>query len=78
MLMADESWGMHANCGKAAPPTGEVTPSVDSNDNHGSAGRNAVFTDGHVEWVNGPSVNSYFDEAQKDYDDLGLNFETVD
>ena len=82
MLLADESWGMHADCGKPAQPTGEVTPSVDSHDNHGSAGRNAVFTDCHVEWINGPSVNSYFQEAQADYDNIPpvgtYHFETVD
>ena len=84
MLMADETWGMHANCGNGAPPTGEVTPPVDGHDNHAAAGRNAVFTDGHVEWINGGPVNSYFQEAQKDYDDMSaaagvpINFETTD
>ncbi len=84
MLMADESWGMHASCGQSAPPstTGQVTPDVDSHDNHGAAGRNAVFTDGHVEWINSASVDKWFIEAQKDYDDIEpkgkWHFETID
>jgi len=78
MLMADDTWGMAANCGVNAPPSNEVTPSAEPRDNHGDEGRNVVFTDGHVEWAKGPSVNKWFDEAQKDYDALGLNFETTD
>jgi prepilin-type N-terminal cleavage/methylation domain-containing protein/prepilin-type processing-associated H-X9-DG protein len=78
MIMADDSHYMPDNCGKPAGPNGYVTPDVDNLDNHGSAGRNAVFTDGHVEWVNGASVNKYFEEAQDDYDNLGINFETID
>src|SRR5664280_2111963 len=28
IILADDTYGMAANCGKAAPPTGEVTPPV--------------------------------------------------
>jgi prepilin-type N-terminal cleavage/methylation domain-containing protein/prepilin-type processing-associated H-X9-DG protein len=90
VLLADETYGMHANCGNNAPPTTDVTPPVSSEDNHGVAGRNAVFTDGHVEWVNGgplagpglPSdINKYLgpgSDLQLDYDASSLHFETTD
>ena len=84
MLMADETWGMHGACGAAAPPstTGQVTPDVGSKDNHGDEGRNAVFTDGHVEWCKGPSIDKWFNEAQADYDKMPapptVGFETID
>ena len=84
LLLADDTWGMAGNCGNNAPPTGEVTPPVTSRDNHGAEGRNAVFTDGRVEWINHAEINSYLTEAQRDYDDLckgcpnGFNFQTTD
>jgi len=82
MLLADDASCMPDNCGNScAPPGGgmsKVTPDVISTDNHGAAGRNAAFTDSHVEWINSPNVDPYFAQAQKDYDDLGLNFETTD
>jgi prepilin-type N-terminal cleavage/methylation domain-containing protein/prepilin-type processing-associated H-X9-DG protein len=78
MLMADDSHYMAAKCGKGAGPAGKVTPDVDSLDNHGAEGRNAVFTDGHVEWINVSNVDRWFAEAQADYDALGLHFETID
>ena len=93
-LLADDTWGMYANCGNNANPCGQVTPPVSSSDNHGTAGRNAVFTDGHVEWVNGggcdtgggtPSdmrdIDRYLgpgSDLQLDYDSMGFHFETTD
>lgn len=73
MLLADDSH----NQVKGSVP---VTPDVDSRDNHGAEGRNAVFTDGHGEWIRGGSINPplpWFVDAQKDYDDMGFNFETI-
>jgi prepilin-type N-terminal cleavage/methylation domain-containing protein/prepilin-type processing-associated H-X9-DG protein len=93
VLLADETWGMHSNCGGNAPPCNQVTPPVSAQDNHGTAGRNAVFTDGHVEWVQGgpcdvgTTKNDMRDidrftgagsDLQLDYDALGLHFETID
>jgi prepilin-type N-terminal cleavage/methylation domain-containing protein/prepilin-type processing-associated H-X9-DG protein len=71
MFLADESWQQE---GISAP----FTPDVEPVDNHGVAGRNLAFTDGHVEWISGPSVDKWFQEAQYDYDQVGLNFETID
>jgi prepilin-type processing-associated H-X9-DG protein len=93
LLMADETWGMHANCGGPAPPCTQVAPPVSSADNHGTAGRNALFSDGHVQWVNGegcdvgPSSSDMRDidrylgpgsALQQDYTAYGLNLETID
>jgi prepilin-type N-terminal cleavage/methylation domain-containing protein/prepilin-type processing-associated H-X9-DG protein len=93
LLVADETWGMHANCGSSAQPCNQVTPPVSAQDNHGTDGRNAVFTDGHVEWVKGGGcdtggtkdgmrdVDKYVGaggDLQLDYDSLGLHFETID
>jgi len=73
MLMADDSWQQTSS--GCAP---KCTPDVDSRDNHGADGRNALFTDGHVEWINIPNIDSWFQQAQADYDAMGLHFETVD
>ena len=91
VLLADETANMHANCGGNVAPCGQVTPPVSSFDNHGTAGRNAVFTDGHCEWVNGGSCDLSTDinkfvgpgsELQLDYDEFppknSVGFETVD
>ncbi len=90
MLMADESHWMYGHCGKACGDplkpitTWKVTPDVDSQDAHGAAGRNASFTDGHVQWVNGPNIDKWFQQAQDDYDYYGgtnnnsVHFETTD
>jgi prepilin-type N-terminal cleavage/methylation domain-containing protein/prepilin-type processing-associated H-X9-DG protein len=78
MLAADDSHYMPDKCGTGAGPASKVTPDVDSLDNHGAAGRNAVFTDGHVEWINNPDVDPFFKQAQDDYDALNLHFETID
>ena len=79
MLLADDAWCMPDACGNACGTPPKVTPDVTSRDNHGAAGRNAAFTDGHVEWINSPNVDPYFQQAQKDYDDMkDQNFETID
>jgi prepilin-type N-terminal cleavage/methylation domain-containing protein/prepilin-type processing-associated H-X9-DG protein len=93
VLLADETWGMHTSCGNNAQPCGQVTPPVSASDNHGADGRNAVFTDGHVEWVKGDGcdvgatkadmrdIDRYLGpggDLQLDYTSLGFNFETTD
>jgi prepilin-type N-terminal cleavage/methylation domain-containing protein/prepilin-type processing-associated H-X9-DG protein len=73
MLAGDDSSDQVQN---SNPPTPDLT----GRDNHGSDGRNAVFTDGHVEWCNGPSINPpqpWFDDLHADYDNMGLHFETL-
>jgi len=81
MLLADDSHYMPDNCAKPCGPKNQITPDVDALDNHRAAGRNAAFTDGHVEWINSPSVDKYFQETDADYrprEPGGLGYETVD
>ena len=78
MLLADDSHYMPDNCAKPCGPKNQITPDVDALDNHGAAGRNAAFTDGHVEWINSPNLDRYFQETDADYRSLGLGYETVD
>lgn len=78
LLMADDSHYMPDKCGQPAGPQNKVTPDVDGLDNHGAEGRNALFSDGHAQWINDPSINPYFQTAQQDYDAFGLHFETTD
>ena len=70
LLMADDSY-------KQIQGSNPVAPDVESRDNHGTAGRNALFSDGHVQWINGPNINPYFQTIQEDYDAFGLHVEVI-
>jgi len=78
LLLADDSHYMPDSCGKPCGPNSEITPDVDGRDNHGTDGRNAAFTDGHVEWINGASINQEFQDIDADYKAQGLGYETID
>jgi len=68
MLLADDSHYMPDNCAAPCGPDNQITPAVDALDNHGADGRNAAFTDGHVEWINGPSIpEKYWTDINSDY-----------
>jgi hypothetical protein len=56
MLMADR-----------ANKSSHQTPDLVSADNHGTAGRNVLYTDTHVEWKNGPTVNDLYKVIQADW-----------
>jgi len=62
MLMADR-----------ANPTSYYTPDLVSADNHGADGRNVLYTDGHVEWKNGPTVVDLYKSIQKDWGQYGVD-----
>jgi prepilin-type processing-associated H-X9-DG protein len=82
LLLADDSHYMPSHCANpCGPPPSKVTPNVDGRDNHGAEGRNAAFTDGHVEWIASPNVDPYFQAIDADYHPFapnGLGYETVD
>ncbi|HUJ09123.1 MAG TPA: type II secretion system protein [Verrucomicrobiae bacterium] len=80
LLLADDSHYMPDHCAQPCGPHNQITPDVDALDNHGAEGRNAAFTDGHAEWIQGSSVDRYFKEIDDDYRSNGLNFgyETID
>jgi prepilin-type N-terminal cleavage/methylation domain-containing protein/prepilin-type processing-associated H-X9-DG protein len=95
ILLADDTYGMQgpSNCGANVQPCNQITPPVSAQDKHGTAGRNAVFTDGHVEWIKGEGcdtgtgpgdmrdIDRYIGAGspiQQDYNAAGVNFQTTD
>lgn len=54
-------------CADRANQSSTVTPDTTSADNHGTDGRNVLFTDSHVEWINGPSVSYLMAPVQQDW-----------
>jgi prepilin-type N-terminal cleavage/methylation domain-containing protein/prepilin-type processing-associated H-X9-DG protein len=72
LLMADES-----NCSEGTPAFGcpgatdAPTWSLRKDDNHGTLGRNVLYTDGHVDWISGPSVGTLFSEIVADFGPFG-------
>lgn len=66
MLMGDKTlYGTAANT--RGPGDNVNTPDVVPSDPHGADGRNVLFTDGHVEWVNGPKISSLYTIIQEDW-----------
>jgi prepilin-type N-terminal cleavage/methylation domain-containing protein len=60
-------------CADRANMSSESTPDMTSFDNHGVDGRNVLFTDNHVEWINGPSVNNLYTLIQQDWGNYTSN-----
>ncbi len=60
MLMADKS--LYGGGGDNA-----LTPNLVSGDIHGTDGRNCLFTDDHVEWINGPVISTEYQIIQADW-----------
>ncbi len=61
MLMADRSNGQSV----------AQTPDLDPFSAHGTDGRNVLFTDNHVEWINGSSVSNLYDNIHTDWGQFG-------
>ncbi len=59
MLMADRSNGASQ----------AVTPNLDPTSAHGMDGRNVLYTDNHVDWINGASVTNQYTLIQQDWGD---------
>ncbi len=47
------------------------TPVLDPTSAHGSDGRNVLFTDDHVDWVNGTSISDLYMIIQNDWGEYG-------
>lgn len=62
MLMADR-----------ANQSSYFTPDLVSADNHGADGRNVLYTDNHVEWKTGPTVNDLYKLIQQDWGFYGTD-----
>jgi prepilin-type N-terminal cleavage/methylation domain-containing protein len=59
--------GIYMLCADRANESAGDTPDTTSADNHGTDGRNVLFTDNHVEWNNGPSVKPLYKLIQDDW-----------
>jgi prepilin-type N-terminal cleavage/methylation domain-containing protein/prepilin-type processing-associated H-X9-DG protein len=72
MIMADKTLlGFKPSCGDASGAVGPgdnvVTGDLVPGDIHGTDGRNVLYTDGHVEWVNGPVICHQYDLIHADW-----------
>jgi prepilin-type N-terminal cleavage/methylation domain-containing protein len=47
------------------------TPDLDPTSAHGMDGRNVLFTDNHVDWVNGASISDLYKIIQQDWGEYG-------
>ncbi len=63
MLCADRS---NSSSVSSTPPLNSTSP-------HGTDGRNVLFTDSHVEWINGPDVSYLFAPIQADWGNYGID-----
>ena len=70
MLMADKTlYGQGDSCQSSAPVAGDniLTADLVNGDIHGTDGRNCLFSDGHVEWINGPVICNLYGAIQADW-----------
>ncbi len=73
MLMADKTlYGIADSCNNSQNQTGSAgdnvtTPDLVNGDIHGTDGRNCLFSDGHVEWINGPKICDQYGIIQADW-----------
>jgi hypothetical protein len=63
--------GIYMLCADRANESAGDTPDTKAIDNHGTDGRNVLFTDNHVEWNNGPSVKDLYKLIQADWGEYG-------
>jgi prepilin-type N-terminal cleavage/methylation domain-containing protein len=47
------------------------TPPLDPTSAHGTDGRNVLYTDDHVEWINGASISDLYKLIQQDWGEYG-------
>jgi prepilin-type N-terminal cleavage/methylation domain-containing protein/prepilin-type processing-associated H-X9-DG protein len=79
MLMADKTlYGNNNACsqggtgGGNGPGNNNTTPDLVNGDIHGTDGRNCLFSDGHVEWINGPKICDQYQIIQADWGECGV------
>jgi prepilin-type N-terminal cleavage/methylation domain-containing protein len=64
-------------CADRANMSSGSTPDMTPNDNHGTDGRNVLYTDNHVDWINGASVTNQYTLIQQDWGDYGAGDSTT-
>ncbi|MGD0061191.1 MAG: type II secretion system protein [Verrucomicrobiia bacterium] len=80
MLMADKTlYGSADSCagtggggGGNGPGNNNTTPDLVNGDIHGTDGRNVLYSDGHVEWINGPKICDQYQNIQSDWGECNL------
>jgi prepilin-type N-terminal cleavage/methylation domain-containing protein/prepilin-type processing-associated H-X9-DG protein len=68
MLMADKT--LFGNNGDGAG-NNDKTANLAPGDIHGTDGRNVLFSDGHVEWINGGVISDQYGIIQADWGEYG-------
>ena|ERR1017187_10114970 len=63
--------GIYMLCADRSNTSAADTPDTTSVDNHGTDGRNVLYSDNHVEWNNGPSVKVLYQLIQADWGEYG-------
>jgi len=65
MLMADKT--LSGVSGGNPAGSNVTTPDLVNGDIHGTDGRNCLFSDGHVEWINGVKISDQYQIIQNDW-----------
>jgi prepilin-type processing-associated H-X9-DG protein len=66
LILADEHWDSEGNC------PADCRHDLDQFDNHGKAGRNVLFLDGHGQWLPGVRIDAAYQPIQT----YGANYRT--
>jgi prepilin-type N-terminal cleavage/methylation domain-containing protein len=70
-LKGTSTGGIYMLCADRANESAGDTPDTKAIDNHGTDGRNVLYTDNHVEWNNGPSIKPLYKLIQTDWGEYG-------
>jgi prepilin-type N-terminal cleavage/methylation domain-containing protein len=71
-LKGSSSGGIYMLCAdRSNSASVSSTPPLNATSAHGTDGRNVLFTDNHVEWINGASVSDLYSNIQNDWGEYG-------
>ncbi|HXI82670.1 MAG TPA: DUF1559 domain-containing protein [Verrucomicrobiae bacterium] len=66
-LKGSSTGGIYMLCADRSTTSAQTTPPMTPDSAHGTDGRNVLFTDNHVDWINGPSVDDLYKLIQDDW-----------
>jgi len=69
--------GIYMLCADRSNTSSSGTPDMTSVDNHGTDGRNVLYTDNHVDWINGASVTNQYTLLHQDWGDFSTDSDTT-